>query len=99
VVTQNSQNQLFVLDRAHRASDDREQLDKLLESATAYIFEDHKNAIITKGLPRFADFDPYLEKHVDRLEAMIEKRSDEESAGLSFGLSDVNAYETDLSLG
>lgn len=85
-MTQNSQNQLLdVLDRAHRASDDIEQLDKLLESATAYIFEDHKNAIITKGLPRFADFDPYLEKHIARLEAMIEKRSDDDSAGLSLG--------------
>jgi len=85
-LTQDSQNQLLdVLDRAHRASDDLEQLDKLLESATAYIFEDHKNAIIAKGLPRFADFDPYLEKHVARLEDMIEKNSDKDSAGLSLG--------------
>ncbi|MCF6275052.1 MAG: alpha/beta hydrolase [Robiginitomaculum sp.] len=83
---QTSQNQLLdLLDRAHRASDDGEQLDQLLESANAYIFEDHANAVITKGLPHFADFDPYLERHVARLEAMIEKRSDENSAGLSLG--------------
>ena len=85
-MAESSQNLLLdLLDRAHRASDDGEQLDKLLESANAYIFEDHVNAVITKGLPHFADFDPYLEKHVARLEAMVEKRSDANSAGLSLG--------------
>ena len=83
---QDTQNQLLdLLDRAHRAADDGEQLDKLLESANAYIFEDHVNAVITKGLPHFADFDPYLEQHVARLETMIENRTDENSAGLSLG--------------
>lgn len=85
-MTEPSHNQLLdLLDRAHLASNDVEKLDKLLESANSYIFDDHKNAVITKSLPRFADFDPYLERHIKRLEEMLELRADKESAGLSLG--------------
>jgi pimeloyl-ACP methyl ester carboxylesterase/DNA-binding CsgD family transcriptional regulator len=81
-----TQNQMLdLLDQAYQAADNPEQLDALLESANAYLFADEKNAVIADNLPHFADLDPHLEKHISRLESLIEQRTDKQSPGLSLG--------------
>ena len=76
---------LDLLDQAYLAADNPEQLDTLLDSTSSYLFEDQKNAIIANNLPRFADMDPHLEKHVSRLETLLEQRTGAEKPGLSLG--------------
>jgi len=76
---------LDLLDQAYSVSEDSTELDALLESASSYLFEDQKNAVIAKNLPRFADLDPHLESHISRLEDLIERRAGDEKLGLSIG--------------
>ncbi|PHS27419.1 MAG: hypothetical protein COA84_04405 [Robiginitomaculum sp.] len=76
---------LDLLDQAYTVSEDSTQLDALLESASSYLFEDQKNAVIAKNLPHYADLDPHLESHISRLEDFIERRADDEKLGLTIG--------------
>ena len=85
-VLQNTESQILsLLDQAYETIDDENHLDALLESASEYLFEDQKKAIIARNFPRFAEFDPNLERHIARLQNLIETRVADENLGLSLG--------------
>ncbi len=81
-----AQNYLLdLLDQAYETADDPARLDALLDNAGQYLFEDQKQAIISGNFPRFADFDPYLERHIERFRKVLEQRGSTDSPGLSLG--------------
>ncbi len=81
--TETQSRMLDLLDQAYHVSEDVDRLDALLESANNYLFEDQKNAVVTKNLPFFADLDPHLEIHINRLEDLIARQAGQDKLGLS----------------
>ncbi len=83
--TETQSKMLNLLDQAYQVTDDFDHLDALLDSASSYLFEDQQNAVVAKGLPHFAELDPFLETHINRLENLLAQHMGDEKQGLTLG--------------
>ncbi len=74
---------LDLLDHAYRVSDDPAQFDALLENANSYFFNEKDSIEIAGDLPKYAEIDPHIDRHISRLERLISQRKSKDRLGLS----------------
>lgn len=74
---------LDLLDHAYRVSDNLDEFDALLDNANLYLFDETDPVELARDLPRFADLDPHIDRHVERLEKLIAARQSRDKLGLS----------------
>jgi pimeloyl-ACP methyl ester carboxylesterase/DNA-binding CsgD family transcriptional regulator len=86
VQPENPQNRMLdLLDQAYHVSDDFEQFDALMDSANRYMFEREALPVSIEDLPRFTELDPHFEKHIKRIEGLMQRRASGDQLGLSIG--------------
>lgn len=71
-----------MLSKAYSAADDFTKIDALMDDMSGYLFE-NDDQTISKNLPRHSGYDPHLELHIEQLNKLMSKPTNDDRMGLS----------------